>query len=217
MKNINISEFELFLFDMDGTLVNTEPLHAKAMEMVLVKNQLATPSFEESMERFTGMTDAVVLETLYPHLAQERRDQIIRDKNSELKTVFRNLDKANLEKLMAPGILDFIHYLKSNQKNIAVVSASENEVVFETLTAFSLIDLFDFWLGRGSTHRTKPHPDPYVHAMKKAQIEKNLTLIFEDSVTGLTAAKASGAKVIEVAPFGKENYLKDFRSLFIKS
>lgn len=211
-------DIELFLFDMDGTLVNTEPLHAKAMDIVLKKAGISLSiSEEEAMERFKGMTDTLVLKALCPEIDESKREKMIEDKNQILKVIFKNLTEQELHALTSPGIREFLQSIKQQGKKLAVVSASENEVVYETLHAFRLYHEFDFWFGRGSTERTKPHPDPYIEAIKKANIAKERTVIFEDSPTGLTAARAAGTKIIEVAPFGKENYLKDFRSLLAKN
>lgn len=213
-----IQYFELFLFDMDGTLVNTEPLHARAMDLVFKQYKIeVSMSEEEALEKFKGMTDTLVLKALCPDLDETTRDSMIQQKNQFLKNIFKNLLPQEIIDLTSPGLSELLSYIKANNKKLAVVSASENEVVYETLTAFGLINEFDFWFGRGSTKRTKPHPDPYLEAMKKANMTKEKTIIFEDSPTGIQSARASGATVIEVAPFGKEDYLKDYRNLLIKN
>ena len=213
-----IQHFELFLFDMDGTLVNTEPLHARAMDLVFKQYKIeVSMSEEEALEKFKGMTDTLVLKALCPDLDEPTRDSMIQQKNQFLKNIFNNLQPQDIINLTTPGLSELLSYIKTNNKKLAVVSASENEVVYETLSAFGLINEFDFWFGRGSTERTKPHPDPYLAAMKKANILKEKTIIFEDSPTGIQSARASGATVIEVAPFGKEDYLKDYRDLLIRN
>lgn len=210
----SITHFELFLFDMDGTLVNTEPLHAKAMDMVFRKYGIeVSMGEEEALEKFKGMTDSLVLKALCPDLSDEKREAMIAEKNQQLKMIFKELKENDILTLTTPGLKELLQFIKSHGKKLAVVSASENEVVHDTLTAFGLLQEFDFWFGRGSTARTKPHPDPYIEAMKKAGVDKAQTVIFEDSPTGLNSARSSGATVIEVAPFGKEDYLKDYRYL----
>lgn len=212
MKKYNLDTFNLFLFDMDGTLVNTEPLHARAMDKVLKKNQLNHQiGDDESMEHFMGMTDTSVLKELCPELSDSEIDRLIAEKNQILCEILLELDTHSKEQLTAPGLLDLLAYIKSHHKNLAVVSASENAIVHATLKAFNLLHHFDFWFGRGSTSKTKPHPDPYIEAMKKAGFKESETVIFEDSPTGLMAAKGSGASIIEVAPFSSMHYLKDYR------
>lgn len=212
MKKTNLSNFNLFLFDMDGTLVNTEPLHARAMDKVLQKNHLNHQiGDDESMEHFMGMTDTSVLKELCPELTDHEIDRLIQEKNIVLREILNELDQHTKDQLTAPGLLNLLAYIKEQNKNLAVVSASENAIVEATLKAFDLIHHFDFWFGRESTTRTKPHPDPYIEAMKKAGFPQAETVIFEDSPTGLKAAKDSGAQIIEVAPFSSMHYLKDYR------
>lgn len=214
MKKYNLESFNLFLFDMDGTLVNTEPLHARAMDKVLQKNNINHQiGDDESMEHFMGMTDTSVLRELCPELSDIEIDRLIAEKNIVLRDILLELDTHTKEQLTTPGLHELLSFIKSQKKNLAVVSASENAIVDATLKAFDLIHHFDFWLGRGSTARTKPHPDPYIEAMKKAGFKETETVIFEDSPTGLRAAKDSGASVIEVAPFSSMHYLKDYRNI----
>ena len=214
METLNwdyIKQFDLILFDMDGTLVNTEPLHGRAIEVILKKNQLEIKDdVEVLMERFMGVTDSVVLMTLFPHLSENDVIQLIQEKNVVLQTIFNNLSPIEKNQLTSPGIIHFLKKLNEKKITTAVVSASEDIIVSTTLSAFDLHQYFSFSMGRGQTSRTKPHPDPYIEAMKRANINPHKTLIFEDSPTGLQSAKASMANVFPVAPFSKHQYLKNF-------
>ncbi len=214
MEKIDWNKINFVIFDMDGTMVNTEPLHAKAMHDILLENGLEFPHNAESMhEQFVGMTDTVVLEALFPHLSIEVREDLIHKKNTRLAKVFKETSLRELEELTAPGIKDFFTFLKAKKIKMAVVSASENSVVKCTLEAFNLINEFEFWFGRGSTTLTKPHSEPYIKAMEKLSKGTLETVIFEDSPTGLKSAMGSGAKTIQVAPFMAGPGLKDYRTL----
>lgn len=215
---LDFNKIDAVLFDMDGTLVNTEPLHAHAMTKVLedigIELQL---DLEEAILKYAGMTDTMVLQALYPEMNNEKINELIRQKNSKLVEIFGQLERARLEKLTSPGILDFIDWLKSNNKKMAVVSASEDIVVDATLKAFDLIHHFDFWIGRNQTPRTKPHPDPYLEAMRRMNVEAKSTLIFEDSDNGMASASSSGAICLRVAPFSSVSGLKNFIHLISDS
>jgi HAD superfamily hydrolase (TIGR01509 family) len=207
----DLNQFDLFLFDMDGTLVNTEPLHAKAMEIALTEAGLKLPiTAEESTERFAGMTDAMVLDVLFPGMQQTHIVNLIAQKNYLLGKVFRELPSTEKAELMTSGLDTFLVKLKTEKKALAVVSASEDSVVDATLDAFGLTHHFNFHMGRGKTARTKPFPDPYIEAMNRAGIPRERTLIFEDSMTGMASAISSGAQVIKVAPFSSQDGLKSF-------
>ncbi|PIP95224.1 MAG: hypothetical protein COW00_13820 [Bdellovibrio sp. CG12_big_fil_rev_8_21_14_0_65_39_13] len=205
----DLSDIELFLFDMDGTLVNTEPFHLMAMKNVLSSKGLAI-DLTSQVEHFAGMTDQLVLKELYPDMYDDEIKAIIEAKNQQLVAEFSHFSPSHLSQYLAPGILPFLKSIKSLNKKMAVVSASEDIVVDATLKAFELTNFFEFWLGRNQTERTKPHPDPYLLAMHRTKKGPEVTVIFEDSVNGMKAAKDSGAHAILVSPFVAQNGHKSF-------
>lgn len=192
------------LFDMDGTLVNTEPLHAKAAVMVL-KSMGIEIDLSQTIDQFYGMTDYVVLKTVCPQLSDAEIEAAIEQKNKHLINIFRALSPNEKELYITPGLFDFLKYLKNEKKKCAVVSASEDIIVTETLIAFGIHTYMDLQMGRNQTKLTKPHPDPYVEGMKRLSVHSHETLIFEDSPTGLKSAKLSQAQVIRVTAFLHES------------
>jgi len=205
----DLSHIDLFLFDMDGTLVNTEPFHMLAMKNVLNAKGLPI-DFSGQVEHFAGMTDYLVLKELYPDMDDHEINKIIEAKNHQLVEEFGKLSASHFKQYLAPGIVSFLENIKSLKKKMAVVSASEDIVVYATLKAFELIDYFEFWLGRNQTERTKPHPDPYLLAMHRMKKSPEVTAIFEDSVNGMKAAKDSGAQAILASPFVPQMGHKSF-------
>ncbi len=188
------------IFDMDGTLVNSEPLHARAAVMVLDSLGIKI-DLESTLDQFYGMTDYVVLKTVCPQLSDSEIEAVILQKNIHLIAIFRSLSPNEKAHYLTPGLLGFLQHLKLEKKKCAVVSASEDVVVTETLLAFGLDIFMDLQMGRNQTKLTKPHPDPYIEAMKRLGVDFSETLIFEDSPTGLQSAKLSLAEVIRVTAF----------------
>ena len=78
-----ISHFDTIIFDMDGTIVNTEPLHARAAVIVL-KDLGIDIDLESCLDQFYGMTDTSVLKMTCPHLSDIEIDQAITQKNIHL-------------------------------------------------------------------------------------------------------------------------------------
>lgn len=191
------------LFDMDGTLVNTEPLHAKAAVMVLDSMGIKI-DLENTIDQFYGMTDEVVLKTVCPHLTDKEIVAAIDEKNRHLIKIFKSLNQKDKDRYITPGLFDFLKYLRNEKKKCAVISASEDIVVAETLLCFDIHSMVDLHMGRNQTVLTKPHPDPYIEGMKRLQVHAQETLIFEDSPTGLKSAKQSLAEVIRVTAFMHE-------------
>ena len=199
LKNL-VKHKGVILFDMDGTMVNTEPLHAKAASVVL-NNLGVKVDLMASLDEFYGMTDHVVLKKLCPDLSEAEIDKCIEQKNLQLIKLFQNLSHDEKESYITPGLFPFLQYLKDENKKIAVVSASEDIIVFETLKCFGIDIFVELQMGRNQTALTKPHPDPYLEAMKRLDITHNDTIIFEDSPTGIKSAYATKSEVVRVMAF----------------
>lgn len=207
-----VSKCNTVLFDMDGTIVNTEPLHAKSAALVL-KSMGIEIDLMSCLEKYYGMTDTMVLEMECPQLSDVEIEIAIKNKNLKLIELFSTLAPEEKNKYITPGLFEFLNYLKLEKKNIAVVSASEDIIVTETLKCFGITHLIPLQMGRGQTVKTKPNPDPYIEAMKRLNTKPESTLIFEDSPTGLTAAKSSGAQVIRITGFAHDDKKSEFFEL----
>jgi beta-phosphoglucomutase len=188
------------IFDMDGTLVNTEPLHARAAVLVLAEMGVKV-DLESTIDQFYGMTDYIVLQTVCPQLSDEEINKAIEQKNYKLINILKALPEIEKEKYITPGLFPFLNYLKLANKKLAVVSASEDIIVFETLKCFGIDHFIGLQMGRNQTVLTKPNPDPYNEAMKRLNTNYSHTIIFEDSPTGIRSAAASNAQVIRVTAF----------------
>lgn len=197
------------LFDMDGTIVNTEPLHAKAAVMVL-KDLGIEIDLVSCLEKYYGMTDTAVLKLECPHFSDEQIESTINQKNIRLIELFKTLKSHEKSKYITPGLFEFLNFLKQNNIKIGVVSASEDIIVTETLKCFEISPLIPLQMGRGQTIKTKPHPDPYLEAMKRFNSSPHETLIFEDSPTGLKAASDSKAQVVRITGFAHDNKKSEF-------
>ncbi len=205
----------LIIFDMDGTLVNTEPLHAQAA--VLVLEQLGVKvNLLDCIDQFYGMTDFIVIKTVCPHLSDEEINHAIELKNKELIKIFKQLSANEKESYLTPGVMNFLHFLKRENKMCAVVSASEDVIVDETLACFGLDQYMSLQMGRNQTVLTKPHPDPYLEAMKRMKVGSDKTLIFEDSPTGVKSACGSGAQVIRITEFTHVQSSQKFEGQFFE-
>ncbi len=206
---------DAILFDMDGTLVNTEPLHAKAAVIVLADLGVKV-DLMACIDQFYGMTDHVVLKTVCPAMTDAEIDKAIEQKNFHLINLFKKLAHHEKEQYITPGLFPFLHHLKKENKKCAVVSASEDIIVLETLACFGIDSFVNLQMGRNQTTLTKPHPDPYLEAMKRLGATNDQTLIFEDSPTGIKSANASGAQVVRVTAFAHSSSTQSIEGDFVE-
>ena len=195
-----VKGIDAILFDMDGTLVNTEPLHAQAAVIVL-KDMGIKVDLLSCIDQFYGMTDHVVLKTVCPTLTDKEIDKAIEQKNFELIKLFKALPENQKEKYITPGLFPFLQYLNDQKIKCAVVSASEDIIVLETLRCFGIEKFVELQMGRNQTKLTKPNPDPYIEAMRRLGVHSSKTIIFEDSPTGIKSGKGSLASVVRITAF----------------
>lgn len=195
-----LKNLDCVIFDMDGTIVNTEPLHAKAAVKVLQGLGIEI-DLESCLDQYYGMTDTAVLKMTCPHLNDQEIESAIAKKNHHLLDIFSALPHHEKHAFITPGLFEFLDHLKKSNKLLAVVSASEDVVVTETLKCFNIHPFIDLAMGRHQTTLTKPHPEPYLEGMRRLKAHPSRTLIFEDSPTGLKSALGSGAHVIRITGF----------------
>lgn len=98
---------------------------------------------------------------------------------------------------LMPGALKIVRELQDNAIKTGLVSASPRIIVDAVLSNLGR-DLFPFSISSDDVLNTKPHPDAYVKAAAMSGVDINNCLIFEDSLTGMNAAIASGAWLIAV-------------------
>ena len=99
-----------------------------------------------------------------------------------------------------PGSIEFSKLIEEANIPQALVSASPRALV-DTVIENLPKNYFKKTVASGDIARTKPFPDPYLHAAKLLEVDIEHCLIFEDSPTGITAAKSSGAFVIAIPHF----------------
>jgi beta-phosphoglucomutase-like phosphatase (HAD superfamily) len=99
-----------------------------------------------------------------------------------------------------PGSVEFSKMIYDQQIPQALVSASPRPLVDAVITKLPK-NYFRETVASGDIARTKPFPDPYLHAAKLLGVDIKNCLIFEDSPTGIAAATASGAFVVAIPHF----------------
>lgn len=185
------------LFDMDGTLFDTEGLHAHALCRILQDEGHENHHPLEIQKKYYGFCDTDVFREI---LGQEiNADALVEKKNNQLTEEIRLMGKKGLLEVQTEGMYQLLEKLKALQMPMGLISASERRIVDLIVEVGELSSYFSTIVARGDSERSKPHPDPYLQAMKNLKVCATDTLIFEDSPTGLKAALASGAEVIRIA------------------
>ena len=183
------------IFDMDGTLLDTEENHAHALLMTL--NEIRPEhnfSITQLKNDFLGLSDLDVFKKL--NIESVTFSYFLERKNNHYT---RTLLENNTS--LTESMRIFFKDLKDEKYKLALVTASERQVAIATLEQVDILNEFDEILCRDDLEKSKPHPLPYLKMMERLSSTKERTLIFEDSETGLASAKASGANYIKASWF----------------
>jgi HAD superfamily hydrolase (TIGR01509 family) len=179
------------LFDLDGTLAETDSLHLPTWVDTLEPYGVEVDE-EFYRDRISGRSTAEIVRELLPDLTDEEGRSI---KNAK-EASFRER-ASELEPL--PGLIDFVERGRGREMKIALVTNAPEENVEAILLALELRDSFDVIVLADEVEAVKPDPAPYRAALKKAGVPAERALAFEDSVSGISSSTAAGIPTVGIA------------------
>lgn len=186
------------LFGLDGVVIDTEREYDKFWSKIATDNRLKINNFSSVIK---GMTISSVIE-LYFTISSLEEKQAIR------KACFDMEQTIDYKKVIIPGVLDFIKYLKDNEYKIGLVTSSPASKVKVVLEQLLLTDTFDTIITSDSIKKGKPDPMGYVLAKTNLGVQSSECIVFEDTFTGIKAATYAFMRVIGVATTLTPDFLK---------
>jgi len=193
--------YQAVLFDLDGTLAETDSLHLPTWVEALLPHGIEV---DEAFyrENISGRSNAEIVEDLLPNIsAQERRD-IVETKEASFRE-----RAGELEPL--PGLLDFLESVKRGGSKTGLVTNAPRENVVAVLRALRLEDFFDLVVPAEEVRAGKPDPEPYQTALEKLGADPAETLAFEDSVSGIASAVGAGIPTVGIASTQEPDRLRE--------
>ncbi len=181
---------KLALFDLDGTLFNTEDVNYLAYSKAL-KEVGKEMDYQYYCQYCNGRKYTEFLPQI---LSNEQEIQQVHRKKKELYATFLDAAKINTH------LFQLIQSLPKEYKIVIVTTASKKNTM-DILEHFQVTQLFDDMITQEDIVHTKPNPEGFLKAMEKYQASKEETMIFEDSEVGILAAKKTGATVFKIEQF----------------
>ncbi len=189
------------LFDLDGTLANTDAVHFPAWMEVLRPHGIEVTR-EYYDERLAGRVNADVVDDVLPDLSDEEREKLI---NAEEE---RSRDRA-AQIGPLPGLKAFLDEGRERGLTLALVTNSVQSDADQILEPLDLTGTFDPIVYPSEVSATKPDPAPYLELLDRLGIEADEALAFEDSVTGAKASHAAGVQTVGVSSGDTPEDLKE--------
>lgn len=175
---------------MDGLFLDSEPQWHEA-ETLMMRGNGYDWQPEDQLHCLGGPLRRVA------EYMSERLEQSKTPQELEVMIISEMTDRLSRNVPLMPGALAISRAVHESGLKQGLVSASPRPIVDGVLKGMSE-KYFDISVAAGDIERTKPFPDPYLHAAHLLGVDIQRSLIFEDSPTGITAAEASGAFVVAV-------------------
>jgi len=183
--------FRAYLFDCDGTVADSMPLHYLAWSQAL--GEWGCKFSEGRFYELGGVPIVEIIERLGSEQGVEMPIPQVAKRKEEL--YFEHLPKLQC----VPEVLE---HIEQQQGHIpfAVVSGSTRDSVEASLRAIGLLERFDVLVCAGDYTKSKPHPEPFLIAAERLGVSPETCLVFEDTQMGIDAATAAGMASVRAPP-----------------
>lgn len=179
------------IFDMDGVLVHSNPVHREAWVMF---------NYRYGME---------TTEAMHQRMYGKRTDEIIRDfygsglpsdevltRGAAKEALYREMIGPELDRHLVPGVRRLLESL--NGTPVGLASNAESANIDFVLDSAKLRPFFRVVVNGYEVSKPKPHPEIYLRVASELGVAPHNCVIFEDSYSGMTAAKAAGARAVGI-------------------
>jgi len=174
------------LFDMDGVIVDTEPLHHKAYFQMFQDRNLEVN--DAMYHGFTGQSTLKVCQLLCAHFQLNVNPQeLVMHKRSKFQELFIN----DPDLALITGVKKRIEEYYENGLTLVLASSASMGTINAVFERFDLNPFFKAKLSGADLKASKPHPEIFIKAAQAAEKEKENCVVIEDSTNGILAAKAA--------------------------
>lgn len=204
------------IFDMDGVIVHTNPFHALAFAEFFRKHQLAFNE-EDFVEHMYGKHNSYIMTHFFGRPI--KGDELLR-MEEEKEALFREIYADKVDPILGFG--DFLSELKAAGFLTGVATSAPRANLDLVAGKLGLAQNMGSMLASEDVIRHKPDPEVYLKSARRLGVDTAQCLVFEDSFSGVTAAKAAGTRVVGVLSSHEvgelppcDHYIRDYREISV--
>ena len=190
------------IFDFDGVIVDTEPLHYKSFQMILEPIGLGF-SWQDYVETYMGFDDRDAFIEAFASAGKELRSDEMNVLIQQKAILFRKVIQDGV--VAYPGVVELIRRLHSEKIPLAISSGALKSDIDPILVILGIEQCFDIIVTADDVTRSKPSPESYqlafdrLSSLHENSFEKSSTVAIEDTPAGILSARAAGLHVIAVS------------------
>ena len=202
-----MKKYSTVLFDMDGVIVDSMQWHAESWQRVFRENNIELPKMEIFLrEGMSGL--ASIIDIL------KSNDKPVPDENALKSYLNRKLEIFETREIgIYPYAMDILDIVKDRKLNTGLVTGSLKRTVRYILSDNQL-SCFDVIISVDDIIHGKPHPEPYLKAMKKLEANPDEVLVIENAPLGIISAKQAGADCFALGTTLGKEHLKEADKIF---
>ncbi|AZD03506.1 HAD family hydrolase [Pseudomonas chlororaphis] len=180
------------LFDLDGTLTDTDQLHLLALQQLLLEEEGRVFTHQEFEAHVSGQANANMCRYLFPQRSVAEHEAFADRKEVRFRQLSPRLTPM-------PGLLRLLDFARERGIGVCVVTNAPRANAEHMLDVLGLGDRFDSVLVAEELPRAKPDPLPYLTGLECLGASAEAGIAFEDSIPGLTAAVGAGVFTVGLA------------------
>ena len=181
--------YQALLFDMDGVVVDTQHSVREFWQQIARSEGFSLSAGDLARHVYGHRADHT-LRKVFPHIQPARYGQVYQ---------WLREDQESLSYTAIPGVLQLLKRLAEASVPLALVTGAENWKVAAVLSQLNLTDVFDVQICAHDVASGKPDPACYLLAAQHLSVDIAQCLVFEDAISGVTAAIAAGADCVAIA------------------
>ena len=195
------------LYDLDGTIVNTDPLHFQAWQELLREHEIEIDE-EFYKARMSGRLNPAIVQDLLPQLSPEAQQKVWERKEARFREMAPELTPL-------PGLLNLIAWAEEQKFKQAVVTNAPRENAYYMLQVLHLQHRFERVFIAEEIGIAKPDAGLYQYALAYFNLSPQQALVFEDSPSGIRAAVGAKIPTVGIASTQEPSELYDLGAMLV--